>query len=179
MSMVRVKSAYMPNMSDGVKHVIRFSGLMVLAAAVVLLDQWTKVLADTRLQYGAAVELLPFFNLLLQYNQGAAFSFLSEAGGWQRWFFTAISSVVSVVLVIWVYRLNAQQKMLAIALTLILGGAIGNLWDRVLLGYVIDFISIHYQQSYFPAFNIADSAISIGAALMILDIFIHPENHKD
>lgn len=148
---------------------------MLLAVVVVLLDQWTKQLASSQLQYGSPVEILPVFNLMLAHNYGAAFSFLSDAGGWQRWFFTTISFVVSVVLAVWVYRLKAHETLLAIALALILGGAIGNLWDRVLLGYVVDFISVHYQQIYFPAFNIADSAITIGAGLMILDMFIHPE----
>lgn len=160
-------------------HPLRFAAYMLLALVIVGLDQWTKVLADTQLQYGNPIKILPMFNLMLQYNQGAAFSFLSDAGGWQRWLFAAISLVVSVALVIWIYRLKASEKMLAIALVFILGGAIGNLWDRVLLGHVIDFISVHYQQRYFPAFNLADSAITLGAFLMILDMILHPENHKD
>ncbi|MCR8923606.1 signal peptidase II [Dasania sp. GY-MA-18] len=159
-------------------HTVRFACYMLLAVVLVLLDQWTKALADSQLQYGNPVEILPVFNLMLQYNQGAAFSFLSDAGGWQRWFFTAISTVVSVALVVWVYKLKPQEKMLAVALTFILGGAIGNLWDRVMLGHVVDFISVHWQDSYFPAFNIADSAITIGAILMILDMIVHPEHHK-
>ena len=160
-------------------HPVRFAAYMALAIVVIALDQWTKVLADTQLQYGNPVEILPVFNLTLQYNTGAAFSFLSDAGGWQRWFFTVISTVVSIALIIWIYRLKDREQLLAIALTFILGGAIGNLWDRVLLGHVVDFISVHWQQHYFPAFNLADSAITLGAILMILDMIIHPENHKD
>tara|TARA_R110000868_G_scaffold159_3_gene1737 strand:+ start:125345 stop:125812 length:468 start_codon:yes stop_codon:yes gene_type:complete len=151
---------------------------MLLVLVLVVVDQWTKTLADSQLQYGNPIAILPVFNLMLQYNQGAAFSFLSDAGGWQRWFFTAISAVVSVALVVWVYKLKPHEKMLAVALTFILGGAIGNLWDRVMLGHVIDFISVHWHNSYFPAFNIADSAITIGAILMILDMIVHPEHHK-
>ncbi|WP_019531170.1 signal peptidase II [Dasania marina] len=159
-------------------HTLRFTCYMLLALVLVSVDQWTKTLADSQLQYGNPIAILPVFNLMLQYNQGAAFSFLSDAGGWQRWFFTAISAVVSVALVVWIYKLKPQEKMLAVALTFILGGAIGNLWDRVMLGHVIDFISVHWQSSYFPAFNIADSAITIGAILMILDMIVNPEHHK-
>lgn len=148
---------------------------LALAIILVLLDQWTKTLASHQLTYGSPVEVLPFFNLTLQHNTGAAFSFLADAGGWQRWFFTTISAVVSVVLMVWLSRLSNQQRLLAVSLSCILGGAVGNLWDRFFQGYVVDFISVHYNAWYFPAFNIADSAITIGAALMILDMFINPE----
>jgi signal peptidase II len=158
---------------------VRFSVCMGLALFMVLLDQWTKSLANAHLTYGRPVEILPVFNLMLAHNYGAAFSFLSDAGGWQRWFFTSISAVVSVVLVVWTYRLKSHESLLAIALAFILGGALGNLWDRALLGYVVDFISVHYEQRYFPAFNIADSAITIGAGLMIVDMFIHPDKSSD
>ena len=149
-----------------------------IALLIIGLDQWTKSLASQMLNYGIPVEVLPVFNLTLQHNEGAAFSFLSDAGGWQRWLFTAISSIVSVILVIWLHRLTVQEKLLAVSLSLILGGAIGNLWDRIELGYVVDFISVHYQAKYFPAFNIADSAITIGAGLMILDMFLNREKHS-
>ena len=148
---------------------------LLLAIVIVVLDQWTKNLASSQLTYALPVEILPVFNLTLQHNTGAAFSFLADAGGWQRWFFTTISAVVSIVLVVWLSRLGSQQRLLAVSLSFILGGAIGNLWDRLLQGYVVDFISVHYNDWYFPAFNIADSAITIGAALMILDMFINPE----
>jgi signal peptidase II len=106
------------------------------------------------------------------HNSGAAFSFLDNAGGWQRWVLTAISLVVSVVLCIWLWLLPKQQKLLAIALSIVLGGAVGNLIDRLLMGYVVDFISVYYHDFRFATFNIADAAISIGAALLVLDIFI-------
>lgn len=157
---------------------MRFGLYMLVAIVIVALDQWTKFLASSQLTYGMPVEVLPVFNLTLQHNAGAAFSFLSDAGGWQRWFFSAISLIVSIVLVVWIYRLQSHQRLLVISLTLILGGAIGNLWDRVLLGYVVDFIQLHYEQHRFPTFNIADSAITLGAILMILDMFVNAENHR-
>ena len=150
----------------------------LLALVVLLLDQYTKGLASAQLQYGQPVQVLPVFNLTLQHNEGAAFSFLSEAGGWQRWFFTIVASAVSVVLAVWLTRLQRGQILLAASLALILGGAVGNLWDRVALGYVVDFISVHYERRYFPAFNIADSAISVGAVLMILDAFINGDGKE-
>ncbi|MFK7733367.1 MAG: signal peptidase II [Pseudomonadales bacterium] len=144
---------------------------LVLSVVIFLLDIWTKNLASSQLQYARPVEILPILNFTLLHNPGAAFSFLSDAGGWQRWFFTVISAVVSAVLLVWLFRLQRNEKLLALSLALILGGAIGNLYDRVTLGYVVDFISFHYAGRYFPAFNIADSAISVGAVLMILDMF--------
>jgi len=149
-----------------------------LSIIVIGLDQWTKILADNKLSYGLPVEVLPVFNLTLQYNTGAAWSFLSDAGGWQRWLFTGIAIVVSIAIVIWMTRLKEKEQLLAAGLCLILGGAIGNVIDRILYGHVVDFISLHYQGWYFPAFNIADAAITIGAACLILDMFIHPENHR-
>jgi signal peptidase II len=140
-----------------------------LAALVVVLDQFTKGLAESALEYGRPVEVFSWFNLTLQYNTGAAFSFLSDAGGWQRYFFSAVAIVISVLLVVWLYRMPREQRLLALALALILGGALGNVWDRLVLGHVVDFISVHYGGRYFPAFNIADSAISLGAACMIYD----------
>lgn len=150
----------------------------LLALVLVLLDQWTKWLASQHLAYGQPMVILPVLNFTLLHNPGAAFSFLSDAGGWQRWFFTGISSIVSVVLVIWICRLKQGQVWLAASLALILSGAVGNLIDRVLFGYVIDFISVHYDQHYFPAFNIADSGITVGAGLLLLDVFINPHHHK-
>lgn len=147
---------------------------LLLAAVVVGLDLWTKALASQYLDYGQPVVLMPVFNLTLQFNTGAAFSFLSDAGGWQRWFFSGIAVVVSLVLLVWMMGLKTQQTLLLISLSLILGGALGNLWDRLTLGYVVDFISLHYNEYYFPAFNVADSAISVGAALMLLDAFLNP-----
>ena len=144
----------------------------VLAVVVVVLDQYTKGLASSQLQYGRPVEVFSWFNLTLQHNTGAAFSFLSEAGGWQRWFFTVLALVISTALVVWLWLGERGNWLLALSLALILGGAIGNVWDRVALGYVVDFISVHYGGRYFPAFNIADSAITVGAACMLLDSFL-------
>ena len=145
---------------------------LVVSLVIVGLDQWTKELASAQLEYGRPVPILPLLNFTLQYNTGAAFSFLSEADGWQRWFFTAVAAVVSVFLVVWLSRLRQRQWLLALSLALILGGALGNLLDRLILGYVVDFVSVHYADSYFPAFNVADAAISVGAALMILDTIL-------
>ena len=160
-------------------HNRRYFAYLALAIVIILLDQWTKYLASSHLIYGQPVAVLPFFNLTLLHNTGAAFSFLSDAGGWQRWFFAGLSFLVSLVLLVWIYQLKPKEQLLALSLALILGGAIGNLWDRVLLGYVVDFISVHYAGRYFPAFNIADSAITLGAGLMILDMFIHPSAEKE
>ena len=142
---------------------------LLLALVVIGLDQWTKGLAQASLEYGRPLELWPVLDFTLRYNPGAAFSFLSSAGGWQRWFFSAVALVVSAVLVIWLWRLQAGECLLGLSLSLILGGALGNLWDRLALGHVVDFISVHYGGAYFPTFNLADAAITLGAALMIVD----------
>ena len=137
---------------------------------VIVLDQITKYVADEKLSYGRPVELLPVFDLTLFYNQGAAFSFLAGAGGWQRWFLALLAIVISIALAVWVMRLAKHQWLQALALTLILGGALGNLYDRISLGHVIDFISVHYGEYYFPAFNLADSAITLGAIFLFFDM---------
>ena len=149
-----------------------------LAALVVVLDQVTKGIADGALEYGRPVEVFSWFNLTLQYNTGAAFSFLSDAGVWQLYFFSLIAVVISAVLVAWLYLMPRDQKLLALALALILGGALGNLWDRLVFGHVVDFISVHYGGRYFPAFNIADSAITLGAACMIFDSIFGREGDR-
>ena len=148
-----------------------------LALVVIVLDQYTKGLASSALEYARPVTVFSWFNLTLQYNTGAALSFLSEAGGWQRYFFSGVAVLISAVLVVWLYRLPRDQKLLSLALALILGGALGNVWDRVMLGHVVDFISVHYAGRYFPAFNIADSAISVGAACMIFDSLFGGESN--
>lgn len=141
-----------------------------LTLAVVVLDQWTKWLITGNFVEFQSVTLLPVLDLVRLHNEGAAFSFLSDASGWQRWMFTALGIGVSAILVIWLKRLPSRgQHRLAAALALIIGGALGNVIDRILLGHVIDFIHVHYQQWYFPAFNVADSAITVGAGLLILD----------
>jgi signal peptidase II len=150
----------------------RLLGSFALALLVVLLDQWTKGLAQQHLDYGRPVEVLPVLNMTLQYNPGAAFSFLSDAGGWQRWFFSAVAVMAGIVISVWLVRLKRGEGLLAASLSLILGGALGNLWDRLALGHVVDFISVHYGTAYFPTFNVADAAVSVGAGLMILDAII-------
>ena len=140
-----------------------------LSGSVIVLDQVTKFLAETLLTFHQPVPVLPSFNLLLTYNTGAAFSFLAGASGWQRWFFLGLGSLVSIGLIVWLRRLKPTETRLATALALILGGAIGNLIDRAWLGQVIDFIQLYYQHWYWPAFNLADSAITVGAALLVLD----------
>ncbi len=139
-----------------------------LSVLVVVLDQISKVIADSVLTlYQQQSVIEGFFNITLAYNTGAAFSFLSDAGGWQRWFFTAIAAVASVVIIIMMRNLKSHERITAIALALILGGAIGNVIDRVIYGHVIDFIQVYYKQYYWPTFNLADSFILIGAAFLI------------
>lgn len=140
-----------------------------LAVVVVVLDQLTKYIATTSLILYKPVAVMPMFNWTLMHNTGAAFSFLHDAGGWQRWFFAIIAIVVSTVIVLWIKRLQQHEKWQAVALALILGGAVGNVIDRIWLGYVVDFIEVYYQQWSWPAFNIADSAICIGVAMIIID----------
>jgi signal peptidase II len=141
-----------------------------LAVLAVILDQITKVAAEQLLTFAQPVYLLPVLDFTLLYNKGAAFSFLADQSGWQRWFFTAVSVGVSVMLIVWIKRLPRGAVWLPIALALILGGAIGNLIDRAVYGHVVDFISVHWGGKYFPAFNIADSAITLGAIMMVLDV---------
>lgn len=140
-----------------------------LAFVVVILDQVTKYIASNSLEMYQAVAVMPMFNWNLMHNTGAAFSFLAQAGGWQRWFFAVIAIVVSVFIVMWLKKLQQHEKWQAIALALILGGAIGNVIDRIWLGYVVDFIQIYYQQWSWPAFNIADSAITIGVIMIVIE----------
>ena len=141
----------------------------ILALLVIALDQCTKMWASNELVYRVPVEITAWFDLMLAHNTGAAFSFLASAGGWQRWFLAAVALLVSVFVAVWLTRLEPQQRLLGVSLGLILGGGLGNLVDRVTLGYVVDFISWHYQSWYWPAFNIADSAIFCGAILLLWD----------
>jgi signal peptidase II len=145
-----------------------------LAVLVIAIDLGTKAIATAMLTYGNPVPVLPSFNLTLLHNTGAAFSFLADAAGWQRWFFVTLAIVVSVVLVGWLRKLKADETWTAIAIVLILGGAIGNVYDRVVHGYVVDFLHFYWQDWHFPAFNLADTAITIGAAMMIIDAFRKP-----
>jgi len=140
-----------------------------LALLVVIVDQLTKYIASNSLTMFQPVAVMPMFNWTLMHNTGAAFSFLADQAGWQRWFFSIVAVVVSVVIFVWIKRLQQHEKWQAIALALILGGAVGNVIDRIWLGYVVDFIQVYYEQWYWPAFNIADSAISIGVVIIIIE----------
>ncbi|NHA14906.1 signal peptidase II [Thioalkalivibrio sp. XN279] len=143
-----------------------------LSVVIVAADQVTKWLVTQNLALYERIELLPVLGLTHLHNTGAAFSFLADAGGWQRWFFIAIAVLVTVLVCFWLSRMPARgQGWLAAALALVVGGAVGNVIDRVAHGYVIDFISVHWERSFFPAFNVADSAITVGAAILIIDSF--------
>ena len=144
---------------------------------VIVLDQLSKLIADHYLQFHRPVEIMPMFNFTLMYNKGAAFSFLANQGGWQRWFFLTLTSVVSIFIFLWIRKLKTHQVLQYSALALILGGAIGNLIDRAIYGHVIDFLDVYFQQHHWPAFNIADSAITVGAILLIYDTLKNP--HED
>ena len=149
-------------------HNLVWVGLSIVA---IILDQWTKWIATEHLIYGQQNPVLPFLNWTLLHNYGAAFSFLSDAGGWQRYFFTGLAGVVSIIFLFWLMRMPKKMMVLPVAIALILGGAVGNLIDRVSLGYVVDFIHFYYNNSHFPAFNIADSAITLGTILLLIDTF--------
>jgi signal peptidase II len=149
-----------------------------LTVIFLVLDQVTKQLAATNMDLGQSINVLSFFNITYVHNPGAAFSFLADQGGWQRWFVTAIAAIASVVFIVWLAKTPKQQKLLSVAFALMLSGAVGNLIDRVLFGYVIDFLDFYGFGYHFPAFNIADSMIFIGAALMILDSFKNGEPNK-
>jgi signal peptidase II len=142
-----------------------------LTALVIVLDQLSKWIIDHSMTLHESISIVPFFNLTRAHNYGAAFSFLAEAGGWQRWFFMLLALVVSVILVLWMKKLKPNARLEAASLAMILGGALGNMIDRVVHGYVIDFLDVYYGNYHWPAFNIADSAICIGAVLLILDSF--------
>lgn len=150
----------------------------VLSALVIVLDQLSKVYFNGAYQYGEVREVIPgLFNFVLVYNPGAAFSFLADAGGWQKFFFTALAFAVSGWLG-WQMVRGGQSRMMNLASALIIGGALGNVIDRLIHGHVIDFIQVYYQHYYWPAFNLADSAICLGAALMVLDSFRQPATRK-
>ena len=148
-------------------------GWLVLSVLVLVIDQVSKAHFEGSLEMFQQIVVIPdYFSWTLAYNTGAAFSFLADGGGWQRWLFALIAVVVSAVLVVWLKRLGRDDTWLAIALALVLGGALGNLYDRIALGHVIDFILVHWQnRHYFPAFNFADSAITVGAIMLALDMF--------
>ena len=144
-----------------------------LSVLVLVIDQASKFYFENRLDLYEQIVVIPdYFSWMLAYNTGAAFSFLADGAGWQRWLFALIAVVVSAVLVVWLKRLGRDDTWLAIALALVLGGALGNLYDRIVLGHVIDFILVHWQNRWhFPAFNVADSGITVGAIMLALDMF--------
>ena len=162
-------------LSERVPNASRFGrlGWLVLSLLVLVIDQVSKAHFEGTLEMFQQIVVIPdYFSWTLAYNTGAAFSFLADGGGWQRWLFAVIAVVVSAVLVVWLKRLGRDDTWLAIALALVLGGALGNLYDRIALGHVIDFILVHWQnRHYFPAFNFADSAITVGAIMLALDMF--------
>ncbi|HEY2187621.1 MAG TPA: signal peptidase II [Caldimonas sp.] len=139
-----------------------------IAFAVIVIDQLTKAMIVAAFQLGDARMVTPFFDIVRAHNRGAAFSFLNDASGWQRWFFVGLG-VAAAAFIVWLLRRHGGQRMFGWALSLILGGALGNVIDRLVHGHVIDFLQVHWKSHYFPSFNVADSAITIGAALLILD----------
>ena len=142
-----------------------------ISALTLVLDQASKLAVDGSMQLFESIPLIPYFNLTYVHNTGAAFSFLAQAGGWQRWLFAGLAVVMSSIIAVWLHRLQKHETLMAVALSLVLGGAIGNLIDRVSYGYVIDFLDVYYQDWHWPAFNIADSAICVGVGLMLLESF--------
>ncbi len=142
-----------------------------ISAVVIVIDQATKHLAVDRLVEHQPIPVLPFLNMTLTFNPGAAFSFLGSASGWQRWLFSGIAVAVSVFILSWLRRLPRGLIWVPSALALILGGALGNLWDRLALGHVVDFIDVYYDRWHWPAFNVADSAICVGVAMLLLSAF--------
>jgi len=150
---------------------------LALAFIIVLLDQFTKVLIVGYYQYGDSTYVTNFFNVVRAHNTGAAFSFLAGAAGWQRWFFTAVG-LAAAGLIVWMLRSHSGQKLFSFAMACILGGALGNVIDRVTRGYVVDFLDFHWRGMHFPAFNVADSGITIGAACLILDELLRVRRGK-
>ena len=144
---------------------------LFITSLVIMFDQVSKWLMVTWLSLYETVIVMPYFNLTMVHNEGAAFSFLAQAGGWQRWFFIGLALIISVVLLVWLAKLKPTEKLEAISLSLILGGALGNVIDRISYGYVIDFIDLYIGHNHWPVFNIADSAICIGAILLVADSF--------
>ncbi len=155
----------------------RLAPWLGIAALVILADQLSKLVLEQTFSYGERKNLLSFFDLTLLYNKGAAFSFLSNGTGWQRWFFTGIA-VVAVLVILFLLARHSSQKLFACALALIAGGALGNVIDRLVHGHVIDFLLFYWRDWFFPAFNVADSAISVGAALLVLDELLRVRRTK-
>ena len=174
----------MANMTDTqtIGGTARYWLWLLFAAGIAALDLWTKSVATASLQMYQPVPVFPGLNWTLAHNPGAAFSFLADQPGWQRWFFTITTIVIMVVLLIWLWRLARKATLAALSLSLVLAGAAGNLVDRVRLGYVVDFIDVYYRNWHWPAFNIADSAITVGVILLLIDGFFvsgRASNSKD
>ncbi len=149
-----------------------------LSLFVVMVDQGTKTLVEQKLHLYERVEALPFFNITLAYNPGAAFSFLAEAGGWQRWFFTGIALLATGFILVWLLTKRERAYTLA-GLALVLGGALGNLWDRLVRGHVVDFLDFHWAGWHYPAFNMADTAITLGVICLLIDMFFSKEAPRE
>lgn len=145
-----------------------------ISAVIVAFDLYTKHLIQNAFVYGEQLTITSFFDLVRYHNQGAAFGFLNDAGGWQKWFFTIVS-VIAVIVMTYLIKKHHTEKLFCTGLALVLGGAIGNLYDRITLGYVVDFLNFHYQTYYWPAFNVADSAICVGVGFLLLDSFKKPQ----
>ncbi|WP_223788957.1 signal peptidase II [Marinicella meishanensis] len=145
--------------------------LLWLSALVLLLDQLTKAWASQAFELYVPHQITGFFNLTLMHNEGIAFSLLADQSGWQRYFISVVAIVIVVWLLYWLWQNKPHMKLQNTALALVVGGALGNIWDRVQLGYVVDFIELHYHNYYWPAFNVADAAITLGAVLLIIDAF--------
>jgi signal peptidase II len=143
-----------------------------ISLVLIVLDQVTKLAVEANLRLYQSITILPVLEITRLYNRGAAFSFLNDASGWQRWLFTVLAVVVSIALILWLRRIDRRARLLGAAIAFVLGGAVGNLIDRVRLGHVVDFVNVHWQQHYFPAFNVADSAITVGAILLVLDAWL-------
>ncbi len=163
-------------MSSQVKSMLKW---LSLSAMIIVIDLFTKHLVQQSFQYGEHLVVTSFFDVVRYHNEGAAFSFLAAAGGWQKYFFTGVALVASIVIIYLLQKTtstkNTSQKLFCFGLALILGGALGNLYDRITLGYVVDFLYFHYQAFYWPAFNVADSAICTGVAILLLDSFKKPQ----
>ncbi len=163
---------------DNWRRHIRFFLWVGVAVVIALSDQATKAWAEAALVYHQPIAVMPSVNFTLTYNTGAAFSLLGDAGGWQRWFFVFIAVAVGIFLLIWLFRESTNQKLLPLALACVLGGAMGNLWDRLLRGSVVDFVDVYYRSAHWPAFNVADVAICVGAALLIWQSFTEKPDHE-
>lgn len=155
-----------------------------ISFSLFVLDQWSKRYMSDLLELCVtgncqSIEVLPVFQFTLLHNRGAAFSFLNDAGGWQRWFLVTVSCLVSGYILFWLTKVYRNEKFLSFGLALILGGAVGNLYDRAFVGYVVDFLVVHWDGSYFPAFNVADSAITVGACVLILDMFMRRDENGE